>query len=120
MLRVITIFLLSVVVRLAADEKSQQLEFRIRARVQDVVPLPSFPGSFTPIDPDPHYVVTLQIESAPTSLTNFAAGSAVRLAIHSPLLFFRAPDAKGKTYDFLLRREANDRRSGALHWEIRQ
>jgi hypothetical protein len=58
-------------------------EFRIRATVQLVSPLTSFSGTITPVGVDPRFALTMRIESAAPTVTDFRAGSAVTLGIHS-------------------------------------
>ncbi len=74
-----------------------------RAAVQDVVILSRFSGTVTPVAVDPMFALTVRIESVSPGVTNFAAGSVVTFAIHSPSRLFAGEDAKGKTYAFLLR-----------------
>jgi hypothetical protein len=120
MIRSIVILLLSLAATSAADGKSRREEFRVRARVQDIVLLSSFSGIVTVIGRDPRFAVTLKIESVTPALRDPAAGSTVTLAVHSPALFFGVPDAKGKSYDFTLRRDAADGKSQVSDWEVRR
>src|SRR5262249_51396500 len=120
MLRFITILLLSLAVSFAADEKSQREEFRVRARVQDIVILSSFSGTVTPVGVDPRYAVTLKIESVAPELTNMVAGATATFAVHSPSRLFAAADAKGKTYDFTLRRETTGGKTRYSSLEVRR
>ncbi len=81
---------------------NEQVSFR--ATVQDVVMLSSFSGAVIPVHVDPMFALTVRIESVASGITNFAAGSVVTFAIHSPSLLFAGEDTKGKTYDFWLSR----------------
>src|SRR4051794_18155295 len=104
MLRSITILLLILAASFAADEKPSREEFRVRARVQEVVILSSFSGTVTPVGVDLRYAVTLKIESVAPALPNLEPGDIVTFAVHSPALVFGPADPKGKTYDLMLRR----------------
>lgn len=104
MLRSIATFLFSAVTALAADAIAQREEFSLRAVVQDIVPLSSYSGTVMPVDADPRFAVTVRIESIAPALTSFATGATVTFAVHSPSRLFGGASAKGKTYDFTLRR----------------
>jgi hypothetical protein len=120
MLRSITIFLLSLAASFAADEKPQREEFKLRATVHDVVALSSYSGTVTPVDADPRFAVTVGIDSITPWLTNFAKGAGVTFAVHSQSRLFGAADAKGKTYDFTLRRETADGKTRWSSLEVRR
>jgi len=120
MLRTITILLLSLTASLAADEKPQQEEFRLRATVQDVVALSSYSGSVIGIGADPRFAVNMRVDSITPSLTNFTKGASVTFAVHSPLQLFAAADAKGKTYDFTLHRETVGGKTSYSSLEVRR
>lgn len=83
-------------------------DIRLRAKVKSVVPLTDFSGVVTPVDVDPRFAVTVQIESATPATTEFNVGAAVTLAIHSPSLLFGGEPTKGQTYEFLLHRRVED------------
>ena len=102
------------------DEKSQREEFRLRATVHDVVVLSSFSGTVTPVDADPRFAVTMRVDSITPSLTNFTKGATVIFAVHSLSRLFGAADAKGKTYDFTLRRETAGGKNRYSSLEIRR
>jgi hypothetical protein len=120
MLRSIAILLLSLVASFAVDAKTQREQFRVRAQVQDIVALSSFSGSVLPIGSDPRFAVTLRIESVTPADTNFTPGSAVTFAVHSPSRLFAATDAKGKTYDFVVRRATVDGKTRISDLEVRR
>ena len=120
MLRFITILLLSLAASFAVDEKSQREEFRLRATVQDVVVLSSYAGPLTPVGVDPRFAVTMRVDSITPSHTNFTKGATVTFAVHSPSRLFGAPDAKGKTYDFTLRRETANGKTRYSSLEVRR
>lgn len=120
MLRSITILLLSLAASVAADDKSQREEFRLRATVQDIVTLSTYSGTVTPVDADRRFAVTVRIDSITPSLTNFVKGATVTFAVHSPSQLFGTADAKGKTYDFTLRRETVDGKTRYTSLEVRR
>jgi len=120
MLRFITILLLSLVASFAADEKPQREEFRLRAMVQDVVALSSYSGAVIAVGADPRFAVTMRVDSLTPSLTNFTKGATLTFAVHSPSRLFDAADAKGKTYDFTLRRETAGGKTRYASLEVRR
>ena len=118
--RSIVIFLLSLAASFGADEKPQREEFKLRATVRDVVVLSSYSGTVTPVDAKPRFAVTLRVDSITPSLTNFDKGATAAFAVHSASRLFAAEDAKGKTYDFTLRRETTDGKTWHSSLEIRR
>ena len=76
--------------------------------MQAVVPLANFSGPITPVDVDPRFALTVNVESAVPAVTNFRVGSLVTIAIHSPSLLFGGEPTKGKAYDFVLHRKVAD------------
>jgi len=92
----------------AADEKPQHEEFRLHAMVSDIVALSNFSGSIIPVGTDPHFALTVRVDTIWPALANFTRGASVTFAIHSPSRLFSAADPKGKTYDFTLSRETAD------------
>lgn len=105
MIRTLAIFALSLLSGCAVEAPPTKGEVIIRANVQDVVMLADFSGTATPVTFDPRFALTIRIESCRPAITNFAAGSLITFAIHSPSLLFGAEDAKGKTYDLALHRQ---------------
>jgi hypothetical protein len=120
MLRAIAILLLSLVAGSAADARSQRDEFRLNATVLNVVMLSAYSGAAMPVDFDPQFAVTMRVRSIMPSLTNFTKGATVTFAVHSPSLLFGSTDAKGKTYDFTLRRETSHGKTSFSSLEVRR
>jgi hypothetical protein len=120
MLRSVTFLLLSLVASSAADAKSQLEEFRLRATVRDIVVLSSYSGIVMPVDADPRFAVTMRVDSIMPALINFPKGATVTFAVHSPSVLFDAADAKGKTYDFTLRRNTADGKARFSSLEVRR
>ena len=116
----LTIFSTTMLACCAALAQHTNDEIYLRATVQDVVVISHFAGTLTPVDVDPRFALTVRIESATPGVTNFAAGSPVTFAIHSPSRLFAGEDAKGKSYDFLLRRQAEKGKVRYLDLEIRR
>jgi hypothetical protein len=103
-----------------AEAQQTNDQIRLRATVQDVVALPGFAGTVIPVDADPNFALTMRIESVTPADTNFAAGSKVTFAIHSPSKLFMGEDAKGKTYDFSVRRMTEQGKTRYFQLEIRK
>lgn len=120
MLRSITILLLSSVHIGVADEKAQREEFRMSATVQDIVALSNYSGTVMPVDADPRFAVIMRVDSMTPSLTKFPKGAAVSFAVHSPSRLFGAAEAKGKSYDFVLRRETTGEKTRFSSLEVRR
>lgn len=95
-------------------------EIHLRAVVRDVIPLPSFSGKAIAVDVDPRFALTLRIESASPAVTNFAAGGEMTFAIHSPVKLFGGEAAKGKTFDFSLRRKTEHGREKYFDLKIQK
>jgi hypothetical protein len=108
MLRFLAILAMSLSACAASQAQSTDDEIHLRATVRAVVPLPSFSGQVTPVDVDPRFVLTVHIESAAPAVANFAEGTVVALAIHSPSLLFEGEATNGKTYHFVLHRKMED------------
>jgi len=119
-LRSVSVLLISPLVGFAADSKSQRDEFGLRATVHGVVALSSYSGSMTRIDADPRFAVTMRVDSITPPLTNFAKGSTVTFAVHSPSRLFGATDPKGKAYDFTLGRETAGGKTSFSGLEVRR
>lgn len=113
------VLLLSLVAGVAADDKPQREEFKLRATVRAIVPLPSYSGTLMPIDGDPHFALTMKVEAVTPALTNFNKGDTVTFAIHSPTRTFGAADPAGKTYDFILSRQTTDGKVRYSSLEVR-
>jgi hypothetical protein len=62
----------------------------------------------------------VRIESVTPADTNFTVGSTVTFAIHSPSRLFLGEDAKGKTYDFSVRRMTEQGKTRYFQLEIRK
>jgi|SRR6266851_1323577 len=92
-----------------------------RGGIGEVLPLTTIPGwlrisgirwvricgthrTVIPVDFDPRFALTLNIESARPSVNRFRKGAVVTLAIHSPSELFEEKPRKGKTYNFSLSR----------------
>ena len=103
MLRSLTILSLSLLASAAGQVQSTE-EIHLRANMKAIVMLSHFSGTVIPVDFDPRYALTLQIESARPSVNGFRAGAVVTLAIHSPSELFQKQPRKGKTYNFSLSR----------------
>lgn len=102
MIRSLAILAMTVLAGCMAEAPTSNTQVSFQATVQDVVMLSSYSGTVTPVAVDPRYALTVQIESVAPGVTNFAAGSVVTFAIHSPSRLFAGEEAKGKTYDFWL------------------
>jgi hypothetical protein len=91
------------------DDSQNKIDgLHMRGTVQAVVPLTDFSGDITPVDFDPKFALTVRIDSVVPAGTNFAAGSVVTFAVHSPSLLFGGVATKGKTYDFSLQHKIED------------
>ncbi len=86
-------------------------EIYLRATVEAIVPFADFSGSTIPVDPDPRFAMTLQIESVNPVVSSFPRGSAITFAIHSPSLLFAGEPTTGREYDFSLGRKVEDGKS---------
>lgn len=120
MLRAIVILLLSLVVTLAAETKPQREEFRLNATVLNVVMLSDYSAAAIPVGFDPQFAVTMRVRSIAPSLPNLTKGAIVTFAIHSPSQLFGSVDAKGKTYDFTLRRETSHAKTSFSSLEVQR
>ena len=100
MIRSLAILAIATLVFCGAEAQQTNDSISLRATVQEVAMLSSFSGDVIPVDTDPRFALTLRIESVGPVVTNFAAGSVVSFAIHSPSRLFAGEDAKGKTFDF--------------------
>ena len=120
MLRSVTVLILSLAASFAADERAQREEFRVHAEVQEIVALSSFSGTVVPVGVDPRFAVTLRVDSVTPSLTNFTKGATVTFAVHSRSQLFGSADAKGKSYDFTLRRETAGGKTRYSSLEVRR
>ncbi len=106
MYRLITIFMMSLLTWRAAEAQSTNEIVRLRVTVLDVTPLPGFSGSLTPTgDVDPHFALTLRIDSCVPVVTNLTAGAVVTFAVHSPALFLRGSAEKGTTHEMTMPRK---------------
>jgi hypothetical protein len=104
MLRILLV--LSIALALSNPSQAQDThEIYLRATVEAIVPLADFSGSTTPVDPDPRFAMTLQIESLTPVVASFSKGTAVTFAIHSPSLLFAGEPTTGRAYDFSLGRK---------------
>jgi len=117
--RLIVPILVSAVIAFAPEAAAQREEFTLRAAVLDVVPLSTYSGTVTPVDADPRFALTVRIQSIAPALARFTTGVIVTFAVHSPTRSFGGASAKGKTYEFRLRREAADGKSGFSGLEVR-
>ena len=108
MIRLFATLAMSLLVCNPGQTQSTKDEIHLRATVRDVVPLSDFSGKITPVDFDPRFALTVRIESVDPAVGNFAAGTVVAFAIHSPALLFGDDATKGKTYDFSVQREIKD------------
>jgi hypothetical protein len=120
MIRSLAILAITTFVCCAAEAQQTNDQIHLRATVQDVVMLSSFSGTVTPVHRDPLFALTVRLESVTPAVTNFAAGSVVTFAIHSPSRLFAGEDAKGKTYDFSVRRETENGKMRYFELEIRK
>jgi hypothetical protein len=93
----LTILAVSLCICADAQSKDSSDEIRLRATVRAIVPLASFSGP-----------VTVHIESIVPAVTNFAMGSVVTLAIHSPSRLFGGEAKAGESYNFSVRRKMED------------
>lgn len=103
-IRLLTILALAFPVSRTSPAQGAVDQIRLRATVKDVVQIAHFSGKITPVDFDPRFALTLQVESINPTDTTFSAGSPVTLAIHSQALLFGGKTKKGKTYVFSLQR----------------
>lgn len=120
MIRSLAILAIAIFVCCEAEAQQTNDQIHLRATVQDVVILSSFSGTVTPVDIDPRFALTVRIESVTPAVTNFAAGSVVTFAIHSPARLFAEEDAKGKAYDFSVRRKTERGKMRFFELEIRK
>lgn len=110
MLRSLTILAISIVTCAAAQAQHTHDEIHLQATVQSVIPLTSFSGQVMRVDVDPRFALTVHIESVVPAVANFTKGAVVTFAIHSPSLLFAGDEpTMGKTYDFYLGREIEDK-----------
>jgi len=84
---------------------AKSLELHLKATVEAVVPLSDFSGQVTPTDFAPRFALTLLIETVRPTVNEFAPGSEITFAIHSPALLFAGDPDKKMAYDFYLIRE---------------
>ena len=80
----------------------------LRATVKAIVPLTDFSGQATLVDFAPRFALTLRVRTVNPVIDEFASGSDVTFAIHSPALLFEGDPAKDLLYDFYLLREIKD------------
>jgi hypothetical protein len=111
MLRLLTTLAISIVTCVVGEAQYTRDEIHVRATVQSVVPLTSFSGQVMRVDVDPSFALTLHIESVVPPVPDLTEGAVVTFAIHSPSLLFVGDGATtGKTYDFYLGREVEDKK----------
>jgi hypothetical protein len=120
MIRLIAFLMLSSSVSFAADEKTVREEFQVRAQVQDIVALSAFSGTVIPIGVDPHFALTVRVDSVVPPLANFTNGAAITFAIHSPSRLFTGENVKGKTYEFTLCRETASAKTNYSSLDVRR
>jgi len=72
---------------------------RFRGEVRAVNDLATWKGSFTPVDLDPLFAVTIDVKSAPPEDMALRAGQTHVFGIHSPSQTFGSESAVGKTLD---------------------
>ena len=104
--------------RLSAGQLQRE-EFRLRATVQGIVPLPSYSGTVMPVGGDPRFALTVRIDSITPAITNFNKGDTVTFAIHSPSRVFGSADPKDNDYDFILSRTISDGKVRYSNLEVR-
>jgi hypothetical protein len=107
MMRLFAILALCLLVGSSGQAQSTKDEIHMRATVRDVAPLAEFSGRVIAVDGDPRFALTVRIESVDPADGNFAVGTDVVFAIHSPAMLFATGPTIGKTYDFSVQREVD-------------
>ena len=88
MMRLFAILALCLLVGSSGQAQSTKDEIHMRATVRDVAPLAEFSGRVIAVDGDPRFALTVRIESVDPADGNFAVGTDVVFAIHSPAMLF--------------------------------
>ena len=113
MQRVTAILILAAAATTGAHAKSHPQQFSLRAKVLNIVIIPSppmaLPRDYIQVDFDARFAVTMRVVSISPSLPNLGPNRTVIFAIHSPSMLFATPNPQGKTYDFTLRPPENGR-----------
>lgn len=111
-MRLIAALLVAVVPMIALAEENCGRMFRTVTRFRGVVrvvePIAGRDLLLAPVDLDPHYVVDIDVLSAPSGDRALRAGKTYSFGIHSPSRTFGVEPAVGKTFDLEVQWNACD------------